>query len=202
MTARLYVISAPSGAGKTSLVKALRERLPELAVSTSHTTRAPRPNEQPGREYFFVSNAEFDAMVARGGIPGARPGVRQPVRHQPAAAAGQTRRRQGRGPGDRLAGRAAGAGCPARLPQHLHPAAVRGRAARPPDRAPDRQPRGDRAAAGGRRGRHVPLPGIRLRGGQRRLRAGGRKIWSGSSVARARRLRPAARNCRRWWQIC
>jgi guanylate kinase len=66
MTARLYVISAPSGAGKTSLVKALRERLPNLAVSTSHTTRKPRPNEQPGREYFFVDTPEFDAMVARG----------------------------------------------------------------------------------------------------------------------------------------
>jgi guanylate kinase len=66
VTACLYVISAPSGAGKTSLVKALRERLPELELSTSHTTRPPRPTEQPGREYFFVSNAEFDAMVARG----------------------------------------------------------------------------------------------------------------------------------------
>ncbi len=66
MTARLYVISAPSGAGKTSLVKALREQVPSLAVSTSHTTRAPRPNEQHGREYFFVNNEEFDAMAARG----------------------------------------------------------------------------------------------------------------------------------------
>lgn len=66
MTARLHVISAPSGAGKTSLVKALRERLPGLRVSTSHTTRAPRPNEQNGREYFFVSNADFDALVAQG----------------------------------------------------------------------------------------------------------------------------------------
>jgi guanylate kinase len=66
MTARLYVISAPSGAGKTSLVRALREQIPDLAVSTSHTTRAPRPNEQHGREYFFVNNAEFDAMAARG----------------------------------------------------------------------------------------------------------------------------------------
>jgi guanylate kinase len=66
MTARLYVISAPSGAGKTSLVKALREQMPGLAVSTSHTTRAPRPNEQHGREYFFVSNSEFDAMASRG----------------------------------------------------------------------------------------------------------------------------------------
>jgi guanylate kinase len=66
MIARLHVISAPSGAGKTSLVKALREQIPDLAVSTSHTTRAPRPNEQHGREYFFVSNKEFDAMAARG----------------------------------------------------------------------------------------------------------------------------------------
>jgi guanylate kinase len=66
MTASLYVISAPSGAGKTSLVKALREQVPDLAVSTSHTTRAPRPNELDGREYFFVNSGEFDAMVARG----------------------------------------------------------------------------------------------------------------------------------------
>ncbi len=66
MTARLYVISAPSGAGKTSLVKALRERLPALAVSTSHTTRKPRPTEQEGREYFFVDNHEFDALVDDG----------------------------------------------------------------------------------------------------------------------------------------
>jgi guanylate kinase len=63
---RLFVISAPSGAGKTSLVKALRERLPDLAVSTSHTTRPPRPNEQNGREYYFVSNAQFDTLVRDG----------------------------------------------------------------------------------------------------------------------------------------
>ncbi len=66
MTAKLFVISAPSGAGKTSLVKALRERLPRLAVSTSHTTRKPRPNEQHGREYFFVAADEFQRMAAAG----------------------------------------------------------------------------------------------------------------------------------------
>ncbi len=66
MTARLYVISAPSGAGKTSLVRALLERAPELAVSTSHTTRKPRPNEQDGREYHFVSGEQFDRMAAAG----------------------------------------------------------------------------------------------------------------------------------------
>jgi guanylate kinase len=63
---RLFVISAPSGAGKTSLVKALLERLPELRVSTSHTTRPVRPNEVEGREYFFVDNAGFDRLVAAG----------------------------------------------------------------------------------------------------------------------------------------
>jgi guanylate kinase len=64
--ARLFVVSAPSGAGKTSLVKALRERLPGLQVSTSHTTRPPRPNEQDGREYYFVSNEVFDRLAADG----------------------------------------------------------------------------------------------------------------------------------------
>jgi guanylate kinase len=64
--AQLFVISAPSGAGKTSLVKALLERLPGLRVSTSHTTRKPRPNEQEGREYFFVDNHEFNALVDDG----------------------------------------------------------------------------------------------------------------------------------------
>ncbi len=64
MAATLFVVSAPSGAGKTSLVRALRERLPQLQVSTSHTTRPPRPNEQDGREYYFVSNEQFDRLVA------------------------------------------------------------------------------------------------------------------------------------------
>jgi len=65
-SARLFVISAPSGAGKTSLVKALLERLPNLRVSTSHTTRPRRPNEQEGREYYFVDNAGFEQLVAAG----------------------------------------------------------------------------------------------------------------------------------------
>jgi len=59
----LYVIAAPSGAGKSSLVKALMAHDPQLQLSVSHTTRAPRGQEQSGREYFFVSAAEFDAMV-------------------------------------------------------------------------------------------------------------------------------------------
>jgi guanylate kinase len=63
---RLFVIAAPSGAGKTSLVKALLERRPELHVSISHTTRARRPTEQPGREYYFVSVPEFQELIAKG----------------------------------------------------------------------------------------------------------------------------------------
>ena len=65
-TGHLYVISAPSGAGKTSLVKAMLAARPELAVSVSHTTRTPRPHEVDGRDYHFVSRAEFDRLVAAG----------------------------------------------------------------------------------------------------------------------------------------
>lgn len=59
----LFVVAAPSGAGKSSLVKALLEIDALVRPSVSHTTRAPRGQEKHGREYFFVSNAEFDAMV-------------------------------------------------------------------------------------------------------------------------------------------
>jgi guanylate kinase len=62
----LFVISAPSGAGKTSLVKALLERNPALTVSVSHTTRPKRPNELEGREYWFVTPAQFQERLARG----------------------------------------------------------------------------------------------------------------------------------------
>ncbi len=59
----LFVVAAPSGAGKSSLVKALMELDSHVQPSVSHTTRAPRGQEKHGREYFFVSNQEFDAMV-------------------------------------------------------------------------------------------------------------------------------------------
>lgn len=60
----LYVVAAPSGTGKSSLVKALLEVDSRMELSVSHTTRAPRGQEMHGREYYFVSNAEFDRMVA------------------------------------------------------------------------------------------------------------------------------------------
>ncbi|MET0985111.1 MAG: guanylate kinase [Steroidobacteraceae bacterium] len=61
---RLFVIAAPSGAGKTSLVRALIQREPELRFSISYTTRKPRPNEKPGHDYFFVDKEEFERMSA------------------------------------------------------------------------------------------------------------------------------------------
>ena len=64
----LFVVSAPSGAGKSSLVRALREFDARVYPSVSHTTRAPRGQEKHGREYYFVSDAEFDAMVANNGF--------------------------------------------------------------------------------------------------------------------------------------
>ena len=63
---RLFVISAPSGAGKTSLVKKLLEDDPQLQLSISHTTRKRRPTEAEGREYHFVSAAQFTQLEARG----------------------------------------------------------------------------------------------------------------------------------------
>ncbi len=64
----LYVVAAPSGAGKSSLVNALLELDSHVQPSISHTTRAARGQEKDGREYFFVSDAQFDAMVQADGF--------------------------------------------------------------------------------------------------------------------------------------
>jgi guanylate kinase len=61
-----FCVAAPSGAGKSSLVKALLELDARLVVSVSHTTRRPRGQEQHGREYWFVNEPEFRAMIQRG----------------------------------------------------------------------------------------------------------------------------------------
>jgi guanylate kinase len=62
----VYIISAPSGSGKSSLVRGVREVVPGLTFSVSYTTRAPRGDEQNGREYFFVSRPEFEEMIRKG----------------------------------------------------------------------------------------------------------------------------------------
>lgn len=65
-TGTLFVLSAPSGAGKTTLVKALMARDPDLCFSVSFTTRKPRAGEVAERDYFFVDEARFEAMVTAG----------------------------------------------------------------------------------------------------------------------------------------
>ena len=58
----LFIVAAPSGAGKTSLVRALLKAMPDIVVSVSHTTRAPRPGETHGIEYYFVDDQEFERL--------------------------------------------------------------------------------------------------------------------------------------------
>ena len=66
MSGKLFIFSAASGTGKTSLAHELLKRVRNLAFSVSHTTRAPRPGETHGVHYYFVTPAEFEAMAARG----------------------------------------------------------------------------------------------------------------------------------------
>jgi guanylate kinase len=94
MKGLLYVITAPSGAGKSSLIKALLAQDPGLALSVSYTTRAPRPGEQDGREYHFVDPPRFQAMLERGEflesaeVHGHRYGTSQKVIEQTRGAGG------------------------------------------------------------------------------------------------------------------
>ena len=64
----LFIVSAPSGAGKTSLLEALRQRLPTVSLSISHTTRPPRPGEVDGQHYYFVSEWQFLDLVENGDL--------------------------------------------------------------------------------------------------------------------------------------
>lgn len=64
MSGSLIVVSAPSGAGKSSLVKALVKALPNLEAAVSHSTRPPRPGEEDGKDYHFVSQERFRQMIA------------------------------------------------------------------------------------------------------------------------------------------
>ncbi len=65
MSGNLFVVAAPSGAGKNTLVRLLLEQESRVHLSISYTTRGPRPGEENGREYHFVDNVEFQAMIAR-----------------------------------------------------------------------------------------------------------------------------------------
>jgi guanylate kinase len=63
---KVIVITGPSGAGKGTLIRGLRDRIPELELSVSATTRAPRPGERDGVDYHFLTREEFDRRVAAG----------------------------------------------------------------------------------------------------------------------------------------
>ena len=146
----LFVISAPSGAGKTTLVKALLARGVDLAFPSPSPPGRPH-GQGDGRDYFFVDDARFARMVEAGEfLEHAR------VFDHSYGAAGRRSSTPRRGPqrpsGNRLAGRAAGAPERAKLPKHLHRAAVRRRARTAPVRPRDRP-----------RGRHPPPPRRRLR---------------------------------------
>jgi guanylate kinase len=92
MKGLLYVITAPSGAGKSSLIQALLAQDPALVLSVSTTTRPPRPGERDGREYHFVDPPRFQAMLERGEflesaeVHGHRYGTSQKVIEQTRAA--------------------------------------------------------------------------------------------------------------------
>ena len=62
----VFILSAPSGTGKSTLIRQLVRRVPDLVFAVSHTTRAPRPGEVDGVDYFFVDGAKFNAMLAQG----------------------------------------------------------------------------------------------------------------------------------------
>lgn len=68
MAGRLFVISGPAGVGKGTVVKRLIERRPDLALSVSATTRSPRPGEVDGVSYYFMTDPQFDDLIASGGF--------------------------------------------------------------------------------------------------------------------------------------
>jgi len=65
MTGRLFVISAPSGTGKSTIIREVRKRLDRLGYSVSHTSRPPRGNERDGVDYYFVDRLGFERMIAQ-----------------------------------------------------------------------------------------------------------------------------------------
>src|SRR5580765_4210863 len=125
MVGNLFIVSAPSGAGKSSLVSAALAEDKGLALSVSYTTRPPRAGEVNGREYHFVERKTFDSMLERG-LSGIGRSPWKPLWHLPE----MDRRSARQGPGhparNRLAGRPAGAQGFPRRGEHLHPSAAPG----------------------------------------------------------------------------
>ena len=90
---KVFVITGPSGVGKGTLIRTLLERVPELELSVSATTRRPRPGEAHGVDYHFLADDEFERRVAGGRVRRARPLLGPALRHAALRARGAARRR-------------------------------------------------------------------------------------------------------------
>ena len=120
----LYIVSAPSGAGKTSLVKALLKNDPAIRLSVSYTTRAARPGEVDGRDYHFVDRHRFEADAGRRRVSRTCRGVRQLLRHFKRQHFPRPQRRARHPAGNRLAGRRSGQAAFPAIRLNFHPAAI------------------------------------------------------------------------------
>ena len=126
----VFVITGPSGVGKGTLIRTLRERIPELELAVSATTRQPRPGETDGVDYHFLTDDEFEDRVNRRAVRRARPLLRPPLRDAPRRARAARRRRHAGAARDRGPGRAPGPQGDAGGDAGVHRAAQRGGAAR------------------------------------------------------------------------
>ena len=173
----LFVIAAPSGAGKTSLVKAVLERDPSLRVSVSHTTRKRRANEVARRA--TTTSSPIDEFQRAASPRGEFLEHAQVFDNYYGTGRAQVEALRNAGPRrdprDRLAGRAAGPQGAARLPAPSSSCRRRASARDAAAQPQDGQRRGDRAAPAGFDCRYVALRGVRPRGRERRLRIRGRK---------------------------
>ena len=172
----MFVLSSPSGAGKTTLSRLLIDRMPGLRMSVSATTRAMRPGEVDGRDYLFVDKAQVrrDGEGRRAAGMGDR--VRQPLRHAACAGRGGAVGGAGRAVRHRLAGHAAAAREGARgRRQRVHPAALGGRSREAAAFARAGFRRGDPQAHEPRQPRDEPLGRVRLHRHQPRRRRGLRR---------------------------
>ena len=183
----MIVITGPSGAGKGTLIRALLPRVPDVELAVSATTRLRRDGEVEGRDYYYLSEADFARRVANGELPRAHH-VRLGPALRDAARGGRADRADGQDhrPRARDRGRAQGRRGASRRRHRLRDRAAR-RARAPAARAGDRERRRDRRAA--RPGREPAPPGqpVRLRGRERRPRPGRRR----PRRDRRRRPRPA-----------
>ena len=123
-TGTLFVVAAPSGGGKTSLTRALLDRDRGIRLSVSYTTRPPRPGEQEGVDYHFVSTERFMALRDAGEFLEHAHVHGNWYATSASWLTATDRRRPGRPAGNRLAGRGAGASSDPVFDPHLHPAAV------------------------------------------------------------------------------